>query len=168
MKKLLLTLPILLAAGLSFGQKPSQIIWEGVGAEYSINEAEHEGISLEATEDVNDELATRGFQASGANSLPPISLVCSFTKEDLMDDNTDGEVVEFEVKWYYYLTNRRMLMKTEKKQLDPSQVEADKVVKLKIVNNQSRQGFWEVQILNKKTKRPVEFAGQTIFKLHVK
>ena len=84
-----------------------------------------------------------------------------------MNDMTaisQGETVNFEVKWYYYMSTRRSLMGSNSIAVSSKDTQ-DGIVKFVCEKNNVCTGWWEVTIKNKKTGEIIRYANQDSYQI---
>ena len=160
MKRILIILILLAVCGVSSAQTQIHLAWDNNGEVITDAVAESEGTDLVALVDANVSRSLR-------ETYKPVSLVCTFTADELKTLAKDG-VVTFEVKWYYYMSTRRTFMGTSTVDVDPNKADKDGLVKMVCSKTNPRQGWWEVQIRNKTTDQPVTFAKKSTFSILLK
>ena len=159
MKRILIILMLLAVCGASSAQTQIHLAWDNNGEIITDAVAESDGTELVALVDASVARSLR-------ESYKPVSLVCTFTADELKK-LSDG-VVSFEVKWYYYMSTRRTFMGTSTVDVDPGKADKDGFVKMVCSKANPRPGWWEVQIRNKTTDQPVSFAKKTSFSILLK
>ena len=159
MKPIVIILILLAACGVSSAQTQIHLAWDNNGEIITDAVAESEGTNLVAVVDASISRSLR-------ESYKPVSLVCTFTADELKTLSKD--LVTFEVKWYYYMSTRRTYMGTSTVDVDPNKADKDGFVKMICSKTNPRPGWWEVQIRNKTTDQPVMFAKKSAFSILLK
>ncbi len=159
MKRIFIILVLLVACGVSMAQTQVHLAWDNDGEIITDAVAESDGTELVPLVDANVSRSLR-------ESYKPVSLVCTFTADELK--SFSNGVVAFEVKWYYYMSTRRTFMGTNTIDVDPGKADKDGLVKMVCSKSNPRPGWWEVQIRNKTTDQPVTFAKKTTFSILLK
>lgn len=159
MKRICIILVLLAICGVTTGQTQIHLVWDNNGEIITDAVAESDGTELVAVVDASVARSLR-------ESYKPVSLVCTFTADELKSFGKD--VVTFEVKWYYYMSTRRTYMGTSTVDVDPSKSDKDGLVKMVCTKTNPRPGWWEVQIRNKTTDQQVVFAKKSTFSILMK
>ncbi len=165
--RILLLIVALWAAGHVSAQKPDpapvQVIWKNGNDNVTISEAKDEGVVL--SQPVAN--STSYTAPALGKSAGQISIECLFKAKDIADVYPDG--AEYEVKWYYYMSTRKMLMSTKVVSLKPEDINPDGFASLVCYCKQNpRAGWWEVQIKNKQSSELVTYADQDTYQILLK
>ena len=152
MKKILLFIIAVFVTCSVFSQEARQVIWKN-GDEVVTLKAAKEGVTMKS----GDRSVYSNSQASGN-----IGIECRFEPSSLISVN-EGKAVEFEVKWYYYMSTKRSLMSTAVVAVDPNTT--DNYAKLLSTKSNARSGWWEVVIKNKITGQVVTYANQEVYQI---
>ncbi|MCR5455618.1 MAG: hypothetical protein K6F33_11585 [Bacteroidales bacterium] len=159
MKPYVIILILLAVCGVSSAQTQIHLAWDNNGEVITDAVAETEGTELVPVVEANVSRSLR-------ESYAPVSLVCTFTADELKSFGKD--IVTFEVKWYYYMSTRRTYMGTSTVDVDPAKADKDGLVKMVCSKANPRPGWWEVQIKNKTADQPVLFAKKSTFSILLK
>ncbi len=160
MKQICIILVVFMSlCGVCTAQTQIHLAWSNGGEVITDAVAENEGTKLLPVVDANVSRSLR-------ESYQPVSLVCTFTSDELKAINKDS--VTFEVKWYYYMSTRRTFMGLNTVVVDPSNADKDGYVKMVCSKANPRPGWWEVQIRNKTTDQMVMFAKKSTFSILLK
>ncbi|MBR4326854.1 MAG: hypothetical protein IKP73_15150 [Bacteroidales bacterium] len=159
MKQIIIILILMAVCGVASAQTQIHLAWENNGEIITDAVAESDGTDLVPVVDA-------GVARSLRESYKPVSLVCTFTADELKAMGQD--VVTFEVKWYYYMSTRRTFMGVNTVDVDPNKADKDGFVKMVCTKTNPRAGWWEVQIRNKTTDQLVTFAKKTSFSILLK
>ncbi|MCQ2249933.1 MAG: hypothetical protein MJZ66_02365 [Bacteroidales bacterium] len=142
---------------------PVQVIWKNGNDNVTISEAKDDGVVLSP---MSTNAAALPGQAS-AKTASQISIECLFKAKDMADVYPDG--ADYEVKWYYYMSTRKMLMSTKVVSLKPEDINQDGFASLVCYCKQNpRAGWWEVQIKNKQSSELVTYADQDTYQILLK
>jgi len=165
--RILFLMVLLLISGFSLAQKPSpspvQVIWKNGNDNVTISEAKDSGVVLDLPETASASYSTPSSQKAQSQ----ISIECLFKAKDVADTYPDG--ADFEVKWYYYMSTRKMLMTTKTITLKPDDINKDGFASLICYCKQNpRAGWWEVQIKNKHSSELVTYADQDTYQILLK
>lgn len=162
-KGLIALIVAIVVANSAFAQKldPLQVIWKTESKTIPINEAK-DGVDLSCITSpmVNN---VRGIAAQGGE----IALHCVFQASDLCRDFPDG--IEYVVKWYHYMSTRKMLMSTSLHKV--SYTDSDSQGMVTLVTNPKlklRNGWWEVVILSRENGDTLRFAGNSQYQIYLK
>ena len=122
---------------------PVQVIFNCSGNKVTLKEAKTEGIKLD----------------------PNLEIEVVFSESELAKLNSPN--VNFEFRWYYYMSTKKTLMATTTVTADMSSVE-DKLIWVRCNKSNLRQGWWEVQVKCKTNDSQIEFAGTKEFSILLK
>ncbi|MBR6177233.1 MAG: hypothetical protein IKQ70_05030 [Bacteroidales bacterium] len=122
---------------------PAQVIFNCGGSKVTLKEAKTEGAKLD----------------------PNFDLEIVFSKTEL--EKLQAESVNFEFRWYYYMSTKKTLMSTATVTTDISAAD-DNLVHIKSEKKNPRKGWWEVQIKCKTNESQIEFAGTKEFSILLK
>lgn len=122
---------------------PAQVIFNCGGSKVTLKEAKTEGAKLD----------------------PNFDLEIVFSKTEL--EKLQAESVNFEFRWYYYMSTKKTLMSTATVTANISEAE-DNLVHIKSEKKNPRKGWWEVQIKCKTNDSQIEFAGTKEFSILLK
>lgn len=163
LKSVLAILVLMVIANVASAQEivPSIMVWKNGETEVSIAEAQEEGLKAEDIAIDADAPATRG------GSAQDFSIECSFPAADLQKLYPSG--VDMEVKWYYYMSTRKMLMSSSIVRLDPKDANDEGFVVLVCKPKQNlKNGWWEVTLKNKVTNNVLKYGGDSSYKVIIK
>ena len=149
MKKIILIIGIVFLSNLVFSQKisslsPTMIVWQQNKNKVSLSQARY-GVAIQDS----------------------LSLDVYFS-QSTFDRITNSENVQFEFRWYYYLTTRRSLMYTEKIDFSNIQISNNGVVIIHSSQNKLQSGWWEVQVLTTYDNGYLEIANTSKFQVLIK
>jgi hypothetical protein len=160
MKKLFFVFLFLTLSGAAFSQMPAQIIWRNGGKDgdvVTLKDAQN-GVPLKAGKNAK----TRSIYSENPNS-GSVGIECSFPTNEIASMTKDGKL-NFEVKWYYYMSTRKSLMGSNSVTIDDSAAQ-DGIVKFVCERNSICTGWWEVTIKNKNTGQMIRYANQDSYQI---
>lgn len=143
MKKLLLLSLLIISTLCTKAQTPVQVIWC----------------------DGNDKITLKTAKTDGVKLKDVLSIEVSFPLQEIAKIS---QTVDFEVKWYYYMSTKKTLMGTNRITLNTDNVSPDGFLMLKSERKNTRQGWWEVQIRCKNSDSQVVFAGEKEYQVLLK
>ena len=157
MKKILLVFLLLTCFAEVFAQTPAQVIWRNGGKDGSIVTLKdaQKGVPLTAGKNKS--------RTAYSDKKGSISIECSFTQNDFMA-LSNGSPINFEIKWYNYLSTRKSLMGSNSVTVSSTDVQ-DGIVKVVCEKNNVSTGWWEVTIKNKKTGEMIRYANQDSYQI---
>ncbi len=163
-KGIIVLMAVVAMANASWAQElnPLQIIWNSGNSAIPITEAKEEGIDLgTVSSTLHNDVRNIGNYASD------LSIQCIFPAADMLQLFPDG--VNYVVKWYYYMSTRRMLMSNTTVKVSASEADSQGMVTLLSNPKQKlRAGWWEVVIINKETSDSVRYAGNSQYQIFIK
>ena len=142
-----------------FAQTPAQVVWRNGGKNgdiVTLKDAQ-QGVEIKA-----DAKKNRSIYAETQNT-GCVAIECSFAKNDI-EAIAEDKKINFEVKWYYYMSTRKSLMGSSSITLDESQ-DTDGIVKFVCVRSGICSGWWEVIIKNKNTGEIIKYANQDSYQI---
>ena len=149
MKKFVLILGLIFFSNLVFSQKisslsPTMIVWQQNKNKVSLSQARY-GVAIQDS----------------------LSLDIYFS-QNTFDRISNSDDVQFEFRWYYYLSTRRSLMYTEKIKYSDVKVLNNGVIIIHSSQNKLQAGWWEVQVLTTYDNGYLEIANTSKFQVLVK
>lgn len=158
MRKVLFLIMLIVSVSELFAQTPIQVIWRNGGKDGDI-------VTLKDAQDgvdLKQAVSKQRSIYSENTTFGAVSIECSFSKRDILN-YPNGEV-EFDVKWYYYMSTKKSLMGSNSIIVDASN-DSDGIVKLVCTKPNVRSGWWEVVVKNKETGEIIQYANQQNFQI---
>ena len=134
---------MLLLALVSKAQSPAQVIWC----------------------DGNDKITLKTAKTEGLKLQDVLAIEASFSPQEIAKIS---QSVDFEIKWYYYMSTKKTLMGTSRVTVNANDTSSDGFIKLKSERKNTRQGWWEVQIRCKNSDAQISFAGEKEYQILLK
>jgi len=107
-------------------------------------------------------------KASSEGILQPDSLSFEVYFDKLDIEKYMATNVNFEFKWYYYLSTKKKLMDTYVVSYNPKNVQKDGSVVLKSTRGNISKGWWEVQVVAQYDNGLIELGSLSQFQILIK
>lgn len=156
-------LVVLVITNVAYAQElvPAGIVWKTGESEVSIADAQKDGIHPEESVADGENATTRGGKTQD------FSIECVFPADSLKKVYPNG--VDYEVRWYYYMSTRRMLMSSYTVKIDHKDANEEGFVVLVCKPKQNlKSGWWEVSLKNKVTNKILQYGGEEAYKVLIK
>jgi len=114
----------------------------------------------------NESITLKKASNDGITQPDSLSFEVTFNKSEL--EKYIGSNVNFEFKWYYYLSTKKKLMDTYIVTYNPKNAKSDGSVVLKSTRSNINKGWWEVQVVAQYDNGLIELSNLTQFQIFVK